>query len=186
MISYDLHRRCSGKVGVSDRDPADSHEGGQSVVDLFKLRNDIILDFFGRNVAKFGHARHDLESPAGQYDVEMFDENGKTIIWYQMQVDEEETVEPSEPVQPDEPEQPDQTTEPEQSDETETPKEDEDFFGKGEVEYPTESETETQPKKGNGGLIVGITVVLILLAAGAVTTIILIKKKNKKSKKESK
>ena len=126
------------------------------------------------------------EVPAGQYDVEMFDENGKTIIWYQMQVDEEETVEPSEPVQPDEPEQPDQTTEPEQSDETETPKEDEDFFGKGEVEYPTESETETQPKKGNGGLIVGITVVLILLAAGAVTTIILIKKKNKKSKKESK
>ena len=95
--------------------------------------------------------------PDGQYDVEFLGEEGQTLTWYQVTIGKESPTEP-EPTEPTD-----------NSDDLDTP-----------FEEPGETgQSEENQKKGNAGLIVGVTFLLIALAAGAVTVIIILKKKKK-------
>ena len=107
----------------------------------------------------------DVES--GVYTVEIFDENGETLMVYDIEIENKQPVVPEKPIEPT-PEQPDEPTNPDISDEPSVP---------DNPEQPSEA------KGGNNaGLIIGIIVALIVLAAGGATTFILIRKKNKKNK----
>lgn len=137
--------------------------------------------------------------PAGTYSVEMFNDEGQTLTWYEMTIEEaeqpiDEPTEPSEPTepieQPDEPSEPSEPTEPEQPDEpseTDTPSEPEQPIDtEKEPEKHAEETTEKVEKKGNAGLFIGLAVALFVLGAGGVTTLIILKKKNKNKNKEEK
>ena len=113
----------------------------------------------------------------GNYEVEMYDANGDTIMWYELDIEgdsepeqPDEPTEPTEPDEPSEPEQPDEPTEPNEPDEPNNPDNKPDETG--------------EDKGGNAGLLIGSLIALVVLAGGGTALIIFIKKKNKKNKGE--
>ena len=137
--------------------------------------------------------------PVGTYNVEMYNDEGQTLTFYVLTIEEVEMPDgpTTDPIQPDEPteqpEEPTETTEPteqEQPDEpseTDTPSEPEQPTDtEKEPEKPTEEKTEKVEKKGNAGLYIGLAIALFVLGAGGVTTMIILKKKKKNNNKEEK
>ena len=130
------------------------------------------------------------EVKSGKYAVEMFDENGETIMWYELEVEKaQEPVIPDEPNVPETPDVPDEPTTPEQPenpDKPETPDEPSEPTTPDEPNDTDKPTDDVESKSGNGGLVVGILIALVLLAAGGVTTFLLTRKnkKNKKNKGE--
>lgn len=105
------------------------------------------------------------EVEGGKYAVEMFDENGETIMWYELEI--EKTAEPE---IPDTPTVPDEPTTPVEPTKPDTP------------DNPNDSDKPTEEVKGNSsnvGLIVGLLMALVLLSAGGVVAFLLIRKKRK-------
>ena len=154
----------------------DCEEKNTSVVQItFTSENGNRFDFTADENGKVDYS----EVTAGQYEVEMFDENGDTIMWYELTIEGEQApdtpVEPDEPTEQPVPDEPDEPTPDEPTQPTEPDK-------PTDTDKPSDSVQDTEPenKGGNAGLVVGTIITLIALAGGATAVIIIIKKKNKK------
>ena len=138
---------------------------------------------FDLNADEYGNVRYE-DIPFGNYYVEIFDENGRTISWFPVVISEElpgDTSQEQESKSEGENNSEDErTSESGQALTVDSGKKQSAYEEESNLSDKGEKNTNSDKDTGNSSLLTGIIIALAVLAAGAVATLMIIKKRNKK------